>query len=112
MAQTFLGQSDREVNHRNGNKKDNRAENLEYVSSKGNKKHAWDNGLYRHKGTKHYRSYISEEKARAILEDPETNHAEVARKHGVNWKLAHNIRKGKSWKHLHEKPRGIDKTGS
>ncbi len=103
VAEYFLGESDCEVNHKNGDKKDNRVENLEYVSSKENKQHAWNIGMYNHKGINHYRSYITEDIARAILEDKETNHAEVARKFGVNWKLVHNIRRGISWKHLHKR---------
>lgn len=34
-----------EVNHIDGNKQNNGAQNLEWVSSHGNRKHAWDMGL-------------------------------------------------------------------
>lgn len=35
-----------EVNHKNGNTKDNRVENLEWVTSSQNRQHAYDNGLF------------------------------------------------------------------
>jgi hypothetical protein len=103
VAEYFLGESEHEVNHKNGNKKDNRVENLEYVTSSENKRHAWDAGIYKHRGKAHYRSYITEDVAQAILDDKDSNHAAVARKFGINWKLAHNIRRGISWKHLTKK---------
>ena len=48
VAETFIPNPDkkREVNHINGNKQDNRVENLEWVTSKENKKHGFLNGLY------------------------------------------------------------------
>jgi hypothetical protein len=45
---TYLGQpptSKHEANHINGNKLDNRIENLEWVTSSENRKHAWAIGL-------------------------------------------------------------------
>lgn len=36
-----------EVNHKNGNKRNNELSNLEYVSSSDNKKYGWQNGLYK-----------------------------------------------------------------
>ena len=47
MAVTFLGEkpSGMEVNHKDGNKKNNRPENLEYVTRSYNMKHAFESGL-------------------------------------------------------------------
>jgi len=47
VLEQFLPSIDKtlEINHKNGNKLDNRLENLEWVTSKENSRHAWDNGF-------------------------------------------------------------------
>lgn len=45
VAVTFMGESDLEVNHIDGNKTNNRVSNLEYVSHSENIKHAYKLGL-------------------------------------------------------------------
>lgn len=45
VAEAFLGKSDLQINHRNGNKSDNRLENLEYCTASENVQHAHNTGL-------------------------------------------------------------------
>lgn len=52
IAETFLGKKPygSQVNHKNGNKCDNRPENLEYVSQADNLRHAFRTGLMKNSG--------------------------------------------------------------
>lgn len=49
VAEAFIPNPDNkpEVNHKNGNKHDNSASNLEWVTQKENARHAWESGLAR-----------------------------------------------------------------
>lgn len=52
VATAFLGAIPEglEINHKDGNKKNNALNNLEYVSHSYNVKHAWDKGLRKYVG--------------------------------------------------------------
>ena len=77
VAEAFLGEplSGYVINHKDGNKHNNRIENLEYVTSSENNIHALLTGLrkpanmslYSPRGENHYRSKITEEEAVEIL---------------------------------------------
>ncbi|MEL4307410.1 NUMOD4 domain-containing protein [Joostella sp. CR20] len=45
VSMAFIGESDLDVNHRDGNKANNKLSNLEYLTRSENHYHAWDNGL-------------------------------------------------------------------
>lgn len=47
IAIAFLGYSDKDVNHKDGNKLNNHIDNLEFVSKKENSQHAIKNGLFK-----------------------------------------------------------------
>lgn len=109
VALAFLGfppNGKPEVNHIDGNKQNNRLENLEWVSSYGNRKHAWDTGL---RNRSHLPIKYGEEKAnarlsRAIVAAARTRHAagesvyRLAREFGVHKKTMSDAISGKAWK--------------
>lgn len=56
-----------EVNHKDGNKSNNKVSNLEWVSRKGNTKHALDTGLMP-SGVKNWNAKLNDEQVRLIYE--------------------------------------------
>lgn len=92
-----------EVNHRNGNKLDNRPENLEWVTHKENLEHASRTGLVTH-GTAHYAAKLTEENVRDIR----ARHAAgtmgswnaVAREFGITWATLQKVILRRSWRLL------------
>ena len=68
VAHAFLGAYPpaHQVNHRNGNKRDNRIENLEYVLARDNTRHAVRVGLMDHAGEKNSQAKLTAQQVGAI----------------------------------------------
>lgn len=105
VAETFIKNPNnyKEVNHLNGNRLDNSVSNLEWVSSKQNKKHAWNSGLYTHKGENHYLTKFTEDDIREIrnsYKQGNISQYKLAKIYKVNQMTINCIVRYKTWKHI------------
>lgn len=91
-----------EVNHKDGNRRNNRPENLEWVTSKQNKAHAWKSGLYNHRGTDHYLAKLDNEKVTRIrkMHEQGYNYPYIAKLIGVSKTTIGLVIRGVIWKHV------------
>ncbi len=99
VAMTYISNPNnlREVNHKNGNRLDNRIKNLEWISSKENKIHAIKLGLYRS------HEKLTPKQVRAIRRDYATGkffQREIANKYGTSQHQVSWIVRGKGWGHI------------
>ncbi len=109
VALTFLGLPDGlEVNHKDGNKKNNAISNLEYCTRSQNIKHAYDNGLEKPKrGIEVSGHKLNDEAIREIRQAAKNNgrfwgRKDFAKKYGVSEATLKDIvsqRRG-AWKHI------------
>jgi hypothetical protein len=99
-----------EVNHKNTVKTDNRAENLEWVTSSQNRIHAYKHGrqeksrtvLGKRAGALNALAKLNDEKVRAMLEMYKSvkSQRKVAKAFGVAKSTAQRILNGDGWKHV------------
>lgn len=89
-----------EVNHKNLIRHDNRASNLELVTSAGNRQHAEDTGAWTpQQGEEHGMHVLAEDEVRAIRRSGQTD-ASLAATYGVSAGHVKRVRRGRSWAHL------------
>lgn len=106
VALAFLGPRPpgAQINHRSGDKRDNRVSNLEYVTGLENIRHARAAGLFQAnqpRGQKHGMSKLTEDQVRQIraLRGTATL-AELAQRFGVAKPTVHHVVTRKTWKHV------------
>lgn len=110
IASVFLNQpfyNDFEVNHINGDRLDNRACNLEYVTRKENMSHAFKTGLNSNSGVKNGRALISPETAVEIYNKlfEGKGNKELSEIYRVSTSAISSIKRKKIWReHLQELP--------
>lgn len=103
VARAFIPnpENKREVNHIDGNKHNNKVENLEWVTSKENKEHNHTLGLVRI-GERHQNSILNEEtviQIKMMLKDG-ISQASIARHFNLKPYMVNNIKRENTWKYL------------
>jgi DNA-binding transcriptional regulator YiaG len=86
-----------QVNHIDGDKTNNRADNLEWVSNDANRKHAVANGLHAH-GESCPWAKLTREKVEFIREHKEITSKQFAEMFNVSDSTIRSARRGDSWK--------------
>ena len=101
----FIGQPKPgyEVNHKDGVKIHNWLDNLEYVTSSQNRKHAVDHGLFNVVGSSNPQAKINESTAVAIRVAYSTGlggYKAIAKAFGVSWGIVRSVVKRKTWRNV------------
>jgi len=106
VALLFLNNFDkkREINHKDGNKQNNRIENLEWCTHKENMQHASKNGLMS-RGEKHFSVKLTKKdviKIKKFCDKTNQSDLEIALKFNISRKTINDIRHKRTWKWLRE----------
>ena len=103
------------VNHKDGNKLNNRLSNIEWVDSSGNLIHAYESGL-RKRGEEHYNSVYTEKQIRIICEGLQSgkSYGDIAREAGLPIEhktigLISDIKNKISWRSISDEYSFIEK---
>lgn len=101
VAVTFLDNPENktQVNHKNGIKKDNRLENLEWNTRSENQLHSIATGLRSTVGIKNSQCKLSNEDVLKIFNDKRT-YSITSKEYGVSISTISDIKRGYSWSHV------------
>lgn len=105
VCETFLGKEEHHecVNHINGDKTDNRVENLEWTTYSENNKHAYEINLKSNRGENQSRHKLKEYQVldiRRIYAEGNHSHRELAKMYGVEHSTIGCITRKESWTHI------------
>lgn len=101
VAQTFIKNPKKlkQVNHINGNKKDNTVWNLEWCTGSDNLKHAYRIGIKSSRGEKHSQNKLTWIQVGIIREAIAAGHSktEIAKYFKIGWRHVYHIHANESW---------------
>ncbi|QMW05320.1 NUMOD4 domain-containing protein [Spirosoma foliorum] len=105
IAKTFIPNPDNKpfINHIDGNKINNRVENLEWCTAKENVRHAIAMGLTNVSGVNQPTAQINDDivrQMRAMYKETNMTYREIANHFGVIRQLAERVITGYTWKHV------------
>jgi hypothetical protein len=106
VLETFIGfrPKNHQTNHIDGNKLNNKLSNLEWVLPIENVAHSYKLGLSKNFGSNHTRSKLTESQAveikRKLKEGMNTYDVIRYFNNEITYSVIHNIKLGKTWKHL------------
>lgn len=108
VACCFIGQcpKNKEVNHKDGDKLNNKIWNLEYLNAKENTRHAIRLGLMNNKGENSYNAKLTKKdvlKIRRLYETGKYTQKEIAKMFSIVFQHVSDIVNYKKWKCLKQK---------
>lgn len=92
-----------EINHLDGNRKNNRSDNLERCDASRQSKHAFNTGLNRHVGLQHHRAKLTPAtviEMRNLRAAHGESYARLAARYSVTPRTAMLACKGETWAHI------------